>query len=57
MVDREAVPDLNEIGIFIIDNQGYVKRMGKDSLISDNKAYAPIKADDIVCMGKVLGKV
>ena len=57
VVDREAVPDLNEIGIFIIDNQGYVKRMGKDSLISDNKAYEPIKADDIVCMGKVLGKV
>lgn len=57
IVDREAVPSLNEIGIFIIDNQGYVKRVGDKALISDNKAYAPIEADDIVCMGKVLGKV
>ncbi len=57
VVDREAVPDLNEIGIFIINNQGYVKRVGDKALISDNKAYAPIEADDIVCMGKVLGKV
>ncbi len=57
IVDREAVPELNEIGIFIIENQGYVKRVGKEALLSDNKDYAPIEADDIVCMGKVLGKV
>lgn len=57
IVDREAVPTLNEIGIFIIDNQGYVKRVGNKALISDNKAYAPIKSEDIVCMGKVLGKI
>lgn len=57
IVDRDAVPSLNEIGIFIIDNQGYVKRVGDKALISDNKAYAPIEADDIVCMGKVLGKI
>ncbi len=57
IVDREAVPDINEIGIFIIDNQGYVKRVGDKALISDNKTYAPIEADDIACMGKVLGKV
>ena len=57
IVDRDAVPDINEIGIFIIDNQGYVKRVGDKALISDNKAYASIESDDIVCMGKVLGKI
>ncbi len=49
-----------EIGIFILNGDSYVKKMGKGELISLNPAYNPIKLnefDDIRCVGKVLGKV
>ena len=49
-----------EIGIFILNGDSYVKKMGKGELISLNPAYSPIKLnefDDIRCVGKVLGKV
>ena len=57
IVERYEVPEVGETGIFIVDGMGYVKRMGKDELISDNKAYDNVKGIDGVCMGKVLGKV
>lgn len=49
-----------EIGIFMVDGKGYVKKYAKDRLISLNPNYDDIypnensKAD---CIGKVLGKV
>lgn len=49
-----------EIGIFILNGDSYVKKMGKGELISLNPAYKPIKLsefDDIRCEGKVLGKI
>ena len=57
IVDRQSVPDDNEVGIFIVDGMGYVKRRGKDELISDNKAYPNVKGIDGFCMGKVLGRI
>lgn len=47
-----------EIGVFILNGDSYIKKMGKRELISLNPAYKPIKLteyDDIRCAGKVLG--
>lgn len=46
-----------EIGIFILNGDSYVKKMGKGELISLNPVYEPIKLaeyDDIRCAGKVI---
>lgn len=57
IVDRQSIPDDNEVGIFIVDGMGYVKRKGKNELISDNKAYPNVKGNEGLCMGKVLGRI
>lgn len=57
IVERNAVPEKGQIGIFILDNEGYVKRMGNGELISDNKIYPNIIAKYGECMGRVLGKL
>lgn len=47
-----------EIGVFILNNESYIKKMGRNELISLNPAYNPIKLteyDDIRCAGKVIG--
>lgn len=55
-------PDINigEIGIFIKDGQGYVKKKGNDRLISINKSRSdiyPSENEEILCFGKVIGKL
>lgn len=50
----------NEIGVFILNNESYIKKMGKGELISLNPAYEPIKLteyDDIRCAGKVIDSI
>lgn len=54
-------PDVEpgEIGIFIVDSQGYIKKKGSHELISVNPEYDNIRIDeytDCRCFGKVLGK-
>lgn len=47
-----------EIGIFIVNGEGFVKRFGGDRLISLNPDYDDIllsQNDSIYCQGKVLG--
>ena len=47
-----------EIGVLILNGESYIKKMGRNELISLNPAYNPIKLteyDDIRCAGKVLG--
>lgn len=47
-----------EIGVFILNNESYIKKMGRNELISLNPAYNPINLteyDNIRCAGKVLG--
>lgn len=47
-----------EIGVFILNNESYIKKMGRNELISLNPAYNPIKLteyDNIRCAGKVIG--
>ncbi len=49
-----------EIGIFYLNGEGYVKRLGHNCLESLNPQYNPIplrEYDDIRCQGRVLGKV
>jgi len=50
--------EIGDIGIFIINNEGYIKKYDSDRLISLNKEYDDIlfsEYDDIRCQGRVLG--
>lgn len=50
--------DKGEIGVFMIDGNGYIKELGDGKLISHNKEYNDIEINDTtVCIGKVLGKL
>ena len=49
--------DIGEIGVFIVDGKGYVKKKGEDRLISLNEEYNDIFAKEYRCVGKVIGKV
>ena len=54
-------PDIEpgEIGIFIVDGEGFIKKKGERELISVNPEYDNIpigKFTDYRCFGKVLGK-
>lgn len=54
----EGAEEINvgEIGVFTIDGEGYVKKLGEGELISLNKDYAPIQMDDSIrCHGRVIG--
>lgn len=49
-----------EIGIFFLNGEGYMKRLGHGALLSLNPDYAPIpigEYDNLLCQGKVLGKL
>lgn len=50
--------DIGEIGIFIVDNESYVKKLGHRELISLNPDYKNIPlTKDSKCMGKVVDKL
>ena len=50
--------DIGEIGIFIVDNESYVKKLGNEELISLNPDYENIPlTEDSKCMGKVVDKL
>ena len=60
----KSQPDIDngEIGIFIIENAGYIKKFGGDRLISLNAEYNDIlfsdhSPEDIRCVGRVIGRV
>ena len=49
-----------EIGVFTLNGEGYMKRLGDHTLESLNPKYPPILVanyDDLRCVGKVLGKL
>lgn len=57
----ETCPDIDigEIGLFVVNDQGYIKQRGKDRLISlnPNSPDVTISEGDVVrCRGRVLGK-
>lgn len=52
--------EVGELGIFILNNEVYFKRKGKQGLESLNPNYPAIEIkewDSIVCKGKVIGKL
>ena len=61
--DRVAVIKQKElqpgdIGVFMIDGNGYIKELGHNVLISHNSKYDPIPfTESICCIGKVIGKI
>ena len=57
----ETCPNVavGEIGIFIVNDQGYIKQRGEDRLISLNPEYDDVfiqEGDVVYCRGRVLGK-
>lgn len=62
LVKQQPAVELGEIGIFNIENNGYIKKFGGDRLISLNDAYDDIilseyDEDSNHCLGKVIGRV
>ena len=57
-VQKCQIVQTGEIGIFILNGECLIKEAGENELISHNRKYAPIPGNDnIICIGKVLGKV
>ena len=57
----ETCPDvaIGEIGIFVVNDQGYIKKRGEDRLISLNPDSPDVtihEGDVVYCRGRVLGK-
>ncbi len=60
LVEETDSLEYGELGIFILDGDGYFKRYEGDRLISLNPEYAPIMLDDfssIMLCGRVVGKL
>ena len=58
LIRSQPTVEIGEIGIFILDGEGFVKEFGGDCLISHNKKYENIKLEqynEIYCRGLVLG--
>jgi len=59
LVKQQPAVDIGEIGVFIFDGEGYIKKLGKNELISLNQKYKPIstKYGELRTAGKVIGKL
>lgn len=58
LVRQQPAVDVGEIGLFTVDDKGFVKKQGKDRLISVNKKFEdifPNEYDTVFCRGKVIG--
>lgn len=61
LVKQQDAVDIGEICVYIVNNEGFVKKYGGDRLISLNPKYEDIlfeeySPDEIICCGLVLGK-
>jgi len=59
LVRTQPSVDIGDIGIFVLNGEGYIKKLGKNKLVSLNPAYNDIEIgedDSIYVKGKVLGK-
>jgi len=57
LVSQQPSVDVGDIGIFIYEGEGYIKRLENEGLVSLNPKYATIKVDelgDFKTVGKVL---
>ena len=60
LVEETESVDIGELGIFILDGNGYFKKYGGDRLVSLNEEYGDIRLKDYaeaVCCGRVVGKL
>ena len=57
-VEKRQIIETGEIGIFIVNNECFIKEAGEEGLISHNPKYPMIPGtENIQCIGKVLAKV
>jgi SOS-response transcriptional repressor LexA len=60
LVQNSESVEVGELGIFILDGEGYFKKFDGDKLLSLNPIYAPIPLSgfsEIQCAGRVIGKM
>ena len=60
LVESAIDIEIGEIGIFVLNGAGYVKKKGRKGLISLNENYNDIDVkeyDNCKCVGKVIGKL
>lgn len=58
LVEMTDKIEVGEIGIFSVNNECFVKKLGEDELISLNPEYDNIALNETAhCMGKVLGRI
>lgn len=60
LVEESDSVEYGELGIFILDGEGFFKKYEGDRLISLNPEYKPIMLknyNNIICCGKVIGKL
>lgn len=60
LVEKCDMPNVGELGIFVLDGSGYFKQYGGDRLISLNPEFKDIllkNYSEIQCCGKVVGKL
>lgn len=58
LVEMTEEIEIGDIGIFRVDNESYVKKLGETELISLNPAAKNIPLNESAgCMGKVIGKL
>lgn len=58
LVKEQPEIEIGQIGIFICNNEGFIKEAGKDRLISHNPKFDdiyPSENSEIICEGLVLG--
>lgn len=58
LIRQQPAVDVGEIGLFIVDGKGYIKKQGPDRLISLNPDYDDVYSgefSDTRCVGKVIG--
>lgn len=59
LVRTQPTVEIGDIGIFVLNDEGYIKKLGVNKLVSLNPAYDDIEFgedDEIYCKGKVLRK-
>ena len=60
LVARQPSVEIGEIGIFVLNGESYIKKLGVDALLSLNPHYPPkpySASDSILCCGRVIAKV
>ncbi len=60
IVEAASAVDVGDIGIFVLNGDSYIKKLGRGTLISLNQKYSAIplnQSDSFECKGLVIGKL